>query len=105
MFIPQRMKSASFKSTEQTLQPLGLSLSRIQKPVAKVVAVVVVVVVVVVAGVAGAEAVEVAGESRNERTNPLMRRLPVMDRLAKRGNAALNLMAAYTPERGVPWYP
>jgi len=93
---PQRTKSTSSKSTEQTMQPLGLSLSQIQNPA--------VVVVVVVVAVAGAEAVEVVGESRNKGTDPLMRRLQVMDRLAKRGNAALNLMVVHTPERGVLRY-
>jgi len=76
------------------MQPLGLSLSQIQNPA-----------VAVVVAVAGAEAVEVAGESRNKGTDPLMRRLQVMDRLVKRGNAALNLMAVHTLERGVLRYP
>lgn len=84
----------SSKSTEQTLRPLGSSLSQIQNPVA-------VVEEAVAVDVAGVEEVEMVVENRNKRANPLARRLPVMDRPAIRGNAASNLMVVNTPEWGV----
>jgi len=87
------MKSTSSKSIEQTLQPLGLSLTQIQNPSA----VVEEVVVAVVAVVAVMEAVGVVAEIRNRRTDPLTRRLP-MNRPVRRGNGLLNLMVIQTPE-------
>lgn len=95
----QRMKSTSSKSTEQTTQPPGSSQPQMQDPVAAAEEVVAVDVADV--GVAGV----VADQSRNGRTDPLTRKLLVMDMLATRGSAALNLMAIRTPERGGLRYP
>jgi len=53
----------------------------------------------VVAVVAVEAAVEVVVENRNERADPLTKRL------ATRGNAALNLVAVLTPQRGMLRYP
>ena len=95
-FTSQRTKNTSSKSIEQTLQLPGSSLSRIQNPAA-------VVEEVGVADVAGegvvevVEVVEVVAEIRNI-GNPLTRRLPAMNRAARRGSVTPNPMAAPRPE-------